>query len=49
MRAQLHQAMEALCMGRSRHVVVGEIAAALAIACMLWLAACMFMAMGPLA
>ena len=47
MRAQLQQAMEALCMGRSGHVVVAEIAAALAIACMLWLAACMFMAMGP--
>lgn len=49
MRAQLHQAVKALCMGRSGHVVVAEIAAALAIACMLWLVACMFMAMEPLA
>ncbi|WP_180275766.1 hypothetical protein [Sphingobium sp. IP1] len=49
MRAQLQQAVKALCMGRRARVVVAEIAAALAIACMLWLVACMFMAMGPLA
>lgn len=48
MRIQLDRALAALFMGRSRRVVMAEVAAIIPIGAVLWFGACMFMALEPL-